>query len=89
MKNILLKIKKEWTVISILCKRFWNRYIQQKQLSERGKQAKEWAFKVATTGCEPTTYQEIMLEEETNGHKYTGEQRQQWYCYLFMKFSEY
>jgi hypothetical protein len=76
-------------MIVTLCKRFYNRIFLSKELTERGQDAKEYAYKVGTTGAEPVTYKEIMLEEELNKYKLTGLEREKWFCKLYISLSEF
>ena len=47
-----------------LCKRIYNRFILGRRLNDQGLIAKEYAYKVASKGMPPVTYQEIILEEK-------------------------
>ena len=89
MKNFVRKIKIGFKIFCVRVTRFVNNIFLGARLTERGRLAKAYAFKVATTGYEPVTYQETLFEEELNPDKYTGEQRQQWYCVLYVEFDKY
>ena len=93
MKNfwqkILRKIRVEYQVVSTLCKRFYNRIILGKELSEQGLVAREYAYRVAAKGAQPVTYQEIMLEEKLNPMKLTDLEREKWFCQLYISLNEF
>lgn len=87
-RKILRKIRVERQVAFTLCKRFYNRIILGKQLSEQGLVAREYAYRVAAKGVQPVTYQEIMLEEKLNPMKLTDLEREKWFCQLYMSLNE-
>lgn len=76
-------------MISTLCKRFYNRVILSKQLTEQGLVAREYAYRVVVEGAQPVTYQEIMLEEKLNPMKFTDIERKKWFCQLYIAFNEF
>lgn len=88
-RKILRKIRVEYTVVSTLCKRFYNHIILGKELSEQGLVAREYAYRVAAKGAQPVTYQEIMLEEKLNPMKLTDLEREKWFCQLYISLNEF
>ena len=87
-RKILRKISIEYQVVSTLCKRFYNRIILGRRISEQGIIAREYAYRVAAKGAQPVTYQEIMLEEKLNPMKLTDLEREKWFCQLYLAFNE-
>lgn len=88
-QKILRKIRVEYQVVFTLCKRFYNRIILGKQISEQGLIAREYAYRVAAKGAQPVTYQEIMLEEKLNPMKLTDIEREKWFCQLYISLNEF
>ena len=87
-RKILRKINVEYLVAFTLCKRIYNRFILGRRLNDQGLIAKEYAYKVASKGMPPVTYQEIILEEKLNPMKLTGSDREKWFCELYIAFNE-
>lgn len=88
-RKILRKIRVEYRVASILCKRFYNNIILGKQISEQGLVAREYAYRVAAKGAQPVTYQEIMLEKKLNPTNLTDLEREKWFCQLYLALTEF